>query len=406
MSFEWQDREVAARTLGVDVATLQAWIDAGQAPSRHHSGKLQVLIELLDEGETTAETNAPPAGDNGSAAGAPQHTSANNSTKQSAGENSADESVAAESAEPRRFQTAGATATGSELELISKRELQLAGGMVAAWQRVAETAGQDLTRARRLGAVSWGVVAVMLVAGGIGLWATTRNITDVQGRLEFTKSKLDETTRDVEKSQESLAGLQELLRRRTDDLADANTKLATAIERSDLTKAQADKLAAQHLLTKQIADRQAETAKALTDTLSATIEEQKAKLATLEKELAATRLAAQAESAEARKREIDAGKREAELAGKLAGAEKQAEAMTRQNTETTTQRDNLQKQTETLARQITEMTAQRDALQNQVEKLNTANADATKKIDELQKQLQAMKEQAGKSKSAVAEGTK
>lgn len=399
MSFEWQDREVAARTLGVDVATLQAWIDAGQAPSRHHSGKLQVLIELLDEGETTAETNAPPAGDNGSAAGAPQHTSANNSTKQGAGENSAEESIAAESAEPRRFQTTGATATGSELELISKRELQLAGGMVAAWQRVAETAGQDLTRARRLGAVSWGVVAVMLVAGGIGLWATTRNITDVQGRLEFTKSKLDETTRDVEKSQESLAGLQELLRRRTDDLADANTKLATAIERSDLTKAQADKLAAQHLLTKQIADRQAETAKALTDTLSATIEEQKAKLATLEKELAATRLAAQAESAEARKRE-------AELAGKLAGAEKQAEALTRQNTETTTQRDTLQKQTETLARQITETTAQRDALQKQVEKLNTANADATKRIDELQKQLQAMKEQAGKSKNAVAEGTK
>ncbi len=395
MSFEWQDREVAARTLGVDVATLQAWIDAGKAPSRHHSGKLQVLIELLDEGETTAESNATPAGDNGSAAGASEHASTNHATKQGASDSSAEESVAPESAEPRRFQNA----TGSELELISKRELQLAGGMVAAWQRVAETAGQDLTRARRVGAVSWGIVAVLLVAGGIGLWASTRSITDVQGRLESTKTKLDEVVSTAVEGEKTLAALQEQLRRRGDDLADANIRLATAIERSDLTKAQADKLAAQHLLTKQIADRQAETAKALTDTLSATIEENKAKLATLEKELAAARLAAQAESAEVRKRET-------ELAGKLASSEKLAETLTRQATEMTTQRDNLQKQTETLARQITEMTAQRDALQKQVEKLTTANADATKKIDDLQKQLQATKEQAGKSKSAVAEGTK
>ena len=382
MSFEWQDREVAARTLGVDVATLQAWIDAGKAPSRLHSGRLQVLIELLEEETTsTNESNA------ASATSAPGDARASTSTQASAAAESgkpanttADAGVSAEAGQSRRVET-----VGGELELISKRELQLAGGMVAAWQRVAETAGHDLNRARKLGAVSWGIVAVMLVAGGIGLWATTRNITDVQGRLEFTKSKLDEATRTVEDGQQSLAGLQEQLRRRTDDLADANTKLATAIERSDLTKAQADKLAAQHLLTKQIADRQAETAKALADTLSATIEEQKAKLAALEKDLAAVRLTAQAEAAETRKRETDASKRELELTGKLSASEKQAEALTRQ---------------------ITETTAQLDSLRKQVQQLTAVNSDAAKKIDELQKQLQATKEQAGKSKSAVAEGTK
>lgn len=272
MSFEWQDRDAAARTLGVDSKTLQAWIDDGRAPSRSFQGRTQVLIEHLDD--AAAEEAAP--------------------DQPSAGGGSADAAKAvghgeAAAAEPEPAQRVHAQPASTDLELVSKRELQLAGGMVAAWQRLAETSNQDLARARKVGALSWSLVGVLVVLGGIGLWWSTHSVTDTQGRLQSTQEKLVDVERSASDSQSRAAALQAELNQRALDLADANSRLTATTERANLTKSQADAIAAQHLLTRQVADRQAETAKALIETLQGTIDEQKQRLAAMERDLAADR---------------------------------------------------------------------------------------------------------------------
>ena len=209
MSFQWQDREVAAGTLGVDVATLQAWIDDGRAPSRTQGGKIQVLIELLDE-EEVAET----ATEREAASG----TSKQGSTADSNRNGSATDNASAASASSSRAQriideepsahervtgngSGGAADHGTrttrehadaptEIDGVSKRERQLAGGMVAAWQRLAETTGQDLSRARKLSAVSWSLVAVLVIISGVGLWWSTQQVTETRGRNATLENKL------------------------------------------------------------------------------------------------------------------------------------------------------------------------------------------------------------------------
>jgi len=342
MSFEWQDRDTAARTLGVDTATLQAWIDDGRAPSRTNQGRLQVLIEHLDE---AAEEPGNHEKKNGT--GTKQTASGDARAEMKDGEREAASGLGG----GERVETRPA---GTDLELVSKRELQLAGGMVAAWQRLAETSNQDLARARKVGTLSWSLVAALTVISGIGLWYSTKSVTDTEGRLTSTQEKLTDVQRIANDTQNRAAALQEEVMKRTQELAEANAKLGGSIERANLTKAQADQLVAQHLLTTQLAQKQADTSKALFDTVQATVEEQKQRLATLEKDLAA-----------AMKRE-----------------------------------DELKKSAATREESIKEATTQREALKKQVDQLTSDHAKATTMIVDLQKQLTAMQAELDKTKTA------
>lgn len=366
MSFQWQDRDAAARTLGVDTHTLQTWIDDGRAPSRTWQGKVQVLIELLDDEEQTAEEKAPQE----SAASPASHRATHDATDDDTTISSSDEPDQPQ--RPREeAQRVHTQTTTTDLELVSKRELQLAGGMVAAWQRLAETSNQDLARARKVGMLSWSLVACLLVISTIGLWLSTRSVTDAQGRLDATQSKLKDVELLAENTTKKADALQAEVLLRSQELAEANTKLAATIERASLTKAQADAFAAQHLLTKQLADKQIETAKALADALQKTIDEQKERLAALEADVKQARLSADA------------------LNARLAASDK---LLADQNAK------------------LTALTSQRDEAQKKIESLTADHSSATSLIDDLKKQVSTMKTEIdalkrGKEPTSTAEKT-
>ena len=141
MAFEWQELDLAADSLGVDAATLRGWIDSGRAPSRQTNGRCEVLIELLDGGE---DGGGDDAGGASAEADAGASTQTNDANSDRAGGNGSPDAA--------------------QVDVVTGRELQLAGGMVAAWQRLAESADQELHRSRRLGALAWSTVAVLVVA--------------------------------------------------------------------------------------------------------------------------------------------------------------------------------------------------------------------------------------------------
>ncbi len=360
MSFQWQDRDAAARTLGVDTHTLQMWIDDGRAPSRTWQGKIQVLIELLDE---PGEPQEPQEREEQKERGERERSKAYQPEHQ---DQSKPEGDGQEQAE--RVHAQAAT---TDLELVSKRELQLAGGMVAAWQRLAETSNQDLARARKVGMLSWSLVAFLIVISGIGLWISTRSVTDAQGRLDATQNKLKDVEQLAEKSTKKADALQAEVLLRSQELAEANANLAATIERANLTRSQADAFAAQHLLTKQLADKQIETAKALADALQKTIDEQKERLAALEAQVKEARQNADA------------------LGARLAAGDRQ---IADQNAK------------------LAALTGQRDEARTKIESLTADHAGAAALIDDLKKQLSAMKTEIdalkrGKEPTATAEKT-
>jgi DNA repair exonuclease SbcCD ATPase subunit len=371
MSFEWQDRDAAARTLGVDSKTLQAWIDDGRAPSRTNNGRLQVLIEHLDEPDPPAAEEAPAEPEKKK-----QNKQQPDSMMNGNGErlhvepsrqrNASSRDMRHEEHEKAPDRQTGSSAqhvraTPTDLELVSKRELQMAGGMVAAWQRLAETSNQDLARARKVGVLSWSLVAVMLVVGGVGLWASTRSVTDAQGKLESTQEKLNSAERAVADTQARAAALQAEVSQRMADLAEANARLSATIERINLTKSQADQLAAQHLLTRQLADKQADTSKSLAETLQGTIDDQKQRIAALEKDLAGARQLA------------------ADLTSNMTAMQKKEEAQ---------------------KAALEDVTKQRDAMRKQVDQLTSDHAAATKMIDDLKKEMAAIRAEMERTKTA------
>ena len=358
MSFEWQDRDAAARTLGVDTPTLQAWIDDGRAPSRTYQGRLQVLIEHIEETDSGSEatTSETKKGENSKGKTQDSHAEVPPRDEQVHGKPYTTEDDEDQSQGHERAQRVHAHASTTDLELVSKRELQLAGGMVAAWQRLAETSNQDLARARKVGALSWSLVAGLVIVSGVGLWMSTRSVTDAHGKLEATQEKLKGVERTSEETASRATALQLEVTQRTQDLADANSKLAATVERANLTKTQADAFAAQHLLTKQLADQQIETAKALAAALQSTIDEQKTRLGELEKELAA-------------------------MTTKFATAEKQ-------NAETAQQRDTLQKQIDTMTADQVKATTMIDDLKKQMTTMKT-------ELDKLKKEPTSTAEKTG-----------
>jgi len=362
MSFQWQDRDAAAGTLGVDTHTLQTWIDDGRAPSRTYQGKVQVLIELLDDEPETANTDNDKSFSRRATHDADADTS---STGQSAQDKSAGDPAASTkgNAQPdvheepsEQAQRVYTQAAPTDLELVSKRELQLAGGMVAAWQRLAETSNQDLARARKVGMLSWSLVASLVVISGIGLWFSTRSVTDAQGRLESTQSKLKEVEQVADRQSKKAEDLQAEVSQRSQELAEANAKLAASIERSNLTKTQADTLVSQHMLTKQLADKQIETARSLAQALQTTIDEQKARIAELDADMKA--------------------------------AQQQSEMLKTKLTQSDKQ---MEDQKASLAQLTTQLATQRDEAQKKIEALTADHTTATTLIDDLKKQVSSMK---------------
>ena len=113
-------------------------------------------------------------------------------------------------------------------------------------------------------------------------------------------------------------------------------------------------MAAQHLLTKQLADKQAATAETLAATLQKTIDEQAARISAMELELKEARRIA------------------AELPAQVAGAKQQAD----------------------------DAAKRRDELQSQLDTLKTDHAKAQAQVGELQKEIAELKEALKKAEKA------
>jgi len=146
MAFEWQDKADAAETLGVDLATLDRWIETGQAPTRAVGDRVQVLIEFPED-DAPEDTDQP--------ADEPVDPAPPTPPPTAEGEVIDAESEPAADDEPR---------VARRVELVPARELQMATGMVAAWQRLAEQSDRELARARRLGTWGWTAAGVLVLA--------------------------------------------------------------------------------------------------------------------------------------------------------------------------------------------------------------------------------------------------
>lgn len=229
MSFQWQKLEDAAVSLEVDPETLRQWIDEGRAPARSTDGVTEVLIEYP---ETPDEPDRPPVVE----------------------------------AEFTGAELPGAELPGEHhpLQIASRRELQLAGTVAAAWQRLAEQAEREVARSRRLGALGWCLVGALALTIGLGVYFTTRATADAEKAAALTQQQLEtaEKTRDDFAADKTALAAQ--IDKLTAELTDLKAQLAAGAER---LKQQADVAAA----------------------LRATIDEQSKQLDDLRKQLAAER---------------------------------------------------------------------------------------------------------------------
>ncbi|QNN21163.1 hypothetical protein HED60_02370 [Planctomycetales bacterium ZRK34] len=203
MSFQWQKLEDAAASLEVDAQTLRKWIDEGRAPTRNTDGVTEVLIEFPEE---TADTADEP-------------------TVVDAEIHGPDDPAAPESPEHHA------------LQVVSRRELQLAGTVAAAWQRLAEQAEREVARSRRLGTLGWCLVAALALGAGLGVYFATRATADAEKTAALTQQQLESTEKtrdDLITDKSALTGTIDKL---TADLTDAKAQLAAGAER---TKQQAD----------------------------------------------------------------------------------------------------------------------------------------------------------------------
>lgn len=272
MAFKWQPRDQAAETLEVDIDTLQAWIDSGHAPSRGQGDAVEVLIEFPDE------TDDPDGEDD-----------------EQAEPLAAEEVTAGDSAGPNRGEPfyGGGDAGQHPIQVVSKRELQMAGGMVAAWQRLAETTDHELTRSRRWGGVAWSIVAVLVLLGGVGIGWATHAVTDTRARHSLTEYELD---RAAERSAGDRGRIGEL----ETDLSQARAEMAEAQRSAEVSDARNEELLEQNRLIQREAERRMESDAALAVSLRETVEEQRERISNLREELEE----AQGELAEARRQSV------------------------------------------------------------------------------------------------------
>jgi uncharacterized protein HemX len=235
MSFQWQNLEDAAASLEVDAETLRKWIDEGRAPARTTDGVTEVLIEYPETGD---QTNEPPVVE-----------------AELPGEHHA-------------------------MQVVSRRELQLAGTIAAAWQRLAEQAEREVTRSRRLGALGWCLVGALALTVGLGVYFTTRATADAEKTAALTQQRLESTEKTRDELAADKAALAAQIDKLTAELTDARAQLAAGAER---VKQQADVAAA----------------------LRATIDEQTKQLDELRKQLSTER-----EHAKAQQKQLDAANKQ------------------------------------------------------------------------------------------------
>ncbi len=83
------------------------------------------------------------------------------------------------------------------MQLVHQRELQMAGGMVAAWQRLAESADQELARTRKLNTAAWITVGVLGIAMIAGVGAAVWMVSDARSQRALTQADLTRATDDL-----------------------------------------------------------------------------------------------------------------------------------------------------------------------------------------------------------------
>ncbi len=399
MAFEWQDRETAARTLEVDLETLQAWIDDGRAPSRQQNGNVQVLIELLDDEEEadTVDASIDDVVDRDADAGAPRNG------RQQEGPRSHDR----------------INVDDTDVAVVTQRELQLAGGMIAAWQRVAETAEQSAKRSRQLGTLSWSIVALFVVLGGIGLWASTRTVSDVQGRLNTAQSDLANANKQLAGTQTTVTDLRSKIDALNTDLETTRASLAGLTERASvseqknedlektyqLTQQLADQLSKQLELTKELAGKQAEESRTLIETMRATLSQSTARINTLETLLAnaSTKVDKLEEQLREQKEATAAAERERNDAqAQRDAAQTQRDAAIQKQNVTAEQLDQIRTEVETLQTQLTDLRKQAAKDKSDLSTAEKKQKADSEQITRLQGQIKSLQEELEKLKKLAA----
>jgi hypothetical protein len=350
MALEWLPRDEAARTLGVGIDALQAWIDDGRAPTRTQDGQVQVLIEFTD---TSADDGPPEAGAGNGHDGAAPRAHA--------------ETVVIDDG-PTERDAPGRGRREDRVTVVDERQLQLAGGMVAAWQRVAESADQELTRSRRLGTVAWSLVAALVLAGGVGVWRATRAVSSAESDLGLAQYEQKQLAGQVRSASDRATDLDAQLRKLQDESADRQAKLTQAVEKAALASSQVEKLLEQNrLLTEAGRQQSAANAKVL-GTLEDRIAAQAQRITALEKALSEsnTQLAALGQRlAESQEQLTETLKQLRQTDARLTEADRKLSLQRDAASEATRQRDAAGNERDNLRSERDRIQAERDALAEQ-----------------------------------------
>lgn len=294
MSFEWQDIEVAAKTLEVDLATMQKWIEQGHAPSRETDGQVQVLIEFPDD----------EAGGEEAEGGAEQAEAGMGGVEI--------EADVIDDGEVEREQQVYA------IEQSHQREIQLAGGMVAAWKQLAEAADQELARSRRNGVIAWMVTGVLVFVLLVSWWNLSGDITAAEVRATSAETNLKNVNEKNETQGEKIDALSESLEAIEKELNSEQRQAHATKQRLTGSTMQINRLNEQLESAKQTADLQSDTFKQTQQTLLDTIKTERERVAKLEQQLEASNKAA----LDLQKQIGDLKKQFAEAMRKVEGGEK------------------------------------------------------------------------------------
>ena len=103
---------------------------------------------------------------------------------------------------------------------------------VSAWNHATGQADQEIRRVRRWGLAGWATAAVLAITGGVGIWWTTKSITQQQARGDQLAGKLTDTQEAAAARAADLVEQIGVERSRADTLSDTRQKLEAA--RADL----------------------------------------------------------------------------------------------------------------------------------------------------------------------------
>lgn len=183
MTGTWMTLEQAASELGISLRTLHRWIDKGRVETRMSDGRREVLIDSHERDAAHADPNV--------------------------------------------------TDTDTHAADTPDRSLVLASGAIRGWQQAAdlaqdqvEAARHDMGRSRRISGLLAAVVAVLVVAGGVGLWWGTRAVTTerahkdaLTGRLEASTARITSLARDFAAERQRGDELAEQFRQKSEEAA-------------------------------------------------------------------------------------------------------------------------------------------------------------------------------------------